>query len=95
MEATETPKFNENVEIEFNGSPKLVFFSRGSGNAKYGIQTTNGQDSKGGRLFIISNESNNTSLLTIRLDGNLGIGAVNPKEKLEGMGTSLEPEMLG
>lgn len=51
------PAFSDDITVERNGSPRLSLYSRGNGTQQYSIRDTNNQDSAGGRLLIIRNES--------------------------------------
>jgi hypothetical protein len=66
------------VTMERNGSPKLSLHSRGFGTQHYSIRATNDQDSAGGRLFVIRNESDSRDDIALDSAGNVHIvGDVN------------------
>jgi hypothetical protein len=71
------------VQIESSRSPSLFLFSRGGGTQRYSLRATNDRDIAEGRKFIIRNESYGRDELTITPFGNVGIGTVYPREKLQ------------
>ena len=75
------PDFNENVHIEFGGSPKVSLRSRGNGTQHYSIRVTNDSDTQTtlpsgvriGKKLIIRNEDQSRDELIIDEKGNIQV----------------------
>ena len=59
------------IQLEYNGSPKISLFSHGFGTQHYSIRATNNRDPAGGSLLVFRNESTGEDVLVLNNAGEL------------------------
>jgi hypothetical protein len=94
---TSTPaaKFDVNgVTRIISGSNETQLWLANSAAKSYGLFSTNNSSFFGGGKFVIYDNDDSASRLTIRKDGNVGIGIDNPTSKLEVIGTGYFKNLL-
>jgi hypothetical protein len=59
------------IQLEYNGSPKISLHSHGFGTQHYSIRATNNRDPAGGTLLVFRNESTGEDVLVLNNAGEL------------------------